>query len=206
MWVYKKWVSWYLTDTAVFCGFQWQSHLENGNHWIYWFLSLFSSFPSLLHLEAHREWALFDDSPYPDCILSGQFICMFKRLIDWFLFFILFLPVLDLHCCVRAFSLAAASRGNSLVVVCRRLIVVASLFVAQGSRVCRLSYWAHRPSCSVICGIFQDQGCNPCSPALAGRFLTTRSPGKSFSGQCICFLLGFASSLVFLETKHHSGL
>ena len=37
---------------------------------------------------------------------------------------------------------------------------------------------AHGLSCSVACGIFLDQGSNPVSPALAGRFFTTRPPGK----------------------------
>ena len=47
------------------------------------------------------------------------------------------------------------------------LIVMVSLVVAHGFR------------CSAACGIFPDQGSNPWSPALAGRFLTTAPPGKS---------------------------
>ena len=31
----------------------------------------------------------------------------------------------------------------------------------------------------MACGIFPDQGSNPCSPALAGGFLATGPPGKS---------------------------
>ena len=38
---------------------------------------------------------------------------------------------------------------------------------------------AHGLSCSAACEIFQDQGSNPCPPALAGGFLTTVLPGKS---------------------------
>ena len=37
---------------------------------------------------------------------------------------------------------------------------------------------AHGLCCSTAFEIFQDQGPNLCSPALAGRFLTTRPPGK----------------------------
>ena len=33
-------------------------------------------------------------------------------------------------------------------------------------------------SCSTACGIFPDQGLNSVSPALAGRFFTTKLPGK----------------------------
>ena len=64
-------------------------------------------------------------------------------------FFFFFLAVLGL-CCCRGFSLVVASRSYSLLVVCRLLIVLASLVVA-----CRLS-------CSTACGIFPDQGSNPC--------------------------------------------
>ena len=40
---------------------------------------------------------------------------------------------------------------------------------------------ALRLSCSETHGIFLDQGLNPCPPALAGRFLTTGPPGKSWT-------------------------
>ena len=40
---------------------------------------------------------------------------------------------------------------------------------------------AHRPSVSVACGIFLDQGLN-LSPALASRFFTTELPGKPITG------------------------
>ena len=36
----------------------------------------------------------------------------------------------------------------------------------------------HKLSCSMACGILPHKGSNP-SPALEGRFLTTRPPGKS---------------------------
>ena len=36
----------------------------------------------------------------------------------------------------------------------------------------------HRLDCSEVREIFPDQGSNPCSPALAGRFLSTEPPGK----------------------------
>ena len=37
---------------------------------------------------------------------------------------------------------------------------------------------AHGLSCSEACGIFPDQGSNPCLSALAGRFFATEPPGK----------------------------
>ena len=56
-----------------------------------------------------------------------------------------------------------ASEGYSLAVVCKFLIMVASIVLEH-----RLwSLWAfvvvvHRLSCSAACGIFPDQGRNPC--------------------------------------------
>ena len=65
----------------------------------------------------------------------------------------LFMVVLDLCCCVQAFS---SCDWVTLVAVLGFLIVVAS-FVAASSVVV-----AHGLSCSVACGILPDQGSNPC--------------------------------------------
>ena len=43
---------------------------------------------------------------------------------------------------------------------------------------------AHGLNCTKTCGIVPDQGSNPCSLALAGRFLSTVPPGKS---RCLYF-------------------
>ena len=68
-------------------------------------------------------------------------------------------------CCVllRELSLAVESRGHSLAVVHRLLIAVASLFAEhrlQGAQPSAVV--VHRLSCSTTCGIFLDQGSNPC--------------------------------------------
>ena len=53
--------------------------------------------------------------------------------------------------------------------------------------VCRLSLVVvHRLSCSEVRGIILDQGSNLCPSALAGRFLITRPPGKSW---VVCFVV-----------------
>ena len=49
----------------------------------------------------------------------------------YFLFIYLFLAVLDLHCCARAFS-SCGERGLLFVVVCRLLIAVTSLVAEHG--------------------------------------------------------------------------
>ena len=89
--------------------------------------------------------------------------------------------------------LGLAARGLSLVAVSRGYSSLWSedfslwwllLLRSTGSRCTGFSVWhtgsvvvAHRLSCSAACGIFSDQGWNPCPPALAGRFLTTVPPG-----------------------------
>ena len=69
--------------------------------------------------------------------------------------------MLGLHCCA-GFSLVVRSQGHSLVVVSRFLIVVASL-VGHGLE----GVWA-----------LPRSDTEPMSPALAGRFFTTKPPGK----------------------------
>ena len=87
----------------------------------------------------------------------------------------------------RAFS-NCSEWGLLFVAACRLLIVVGSLvaenrlwgagFSSCSMRVQQL--WAHRLSCSVVCGFFPKQGSN-LSPALAGGFLSTEPPGKSYT-------------------------
>ena len=92
----------------------------------------------------------------------------------FYLFYFIFLAALGLHCCAQAFS-SCGERGLLFVVVHRLLIVVASLVAEQGSRCAgfsscgtqalerRLSSCGARGlSCSMACGIFPDQGWNPC--------------------------------------------
>ena len=107
------------------------------------------------------------------------------------------MAALGLCCCARAFS----SCGERGLLYCgvqishcggfsccraRALGVWASVVVAHGLSSC--GSWAleaqtsvavaHGLSCSAVCGIFPDQGSNPCPLALAGGFLTTAPPGK----------------------------
>ena len=51
---------------------------------------------------------------------------------------------------------------------------------STGSRCLGLVVVARRLSYPTACGILPDQGLNPVSPALAGRFLTTGLPEKPY--------------------------
>ena len=80
------------------------------------------------------------------------------------------MAVMGLRFCARAFS-SCGERGPLFIAVRGPLTVTASLVAEHRLQTRRLS-------CSAACGIFPDQGSNPCPPALAGRLSTTAPPGK----------------------------
>ena len=79
---------------------------------------------------------------------------------------------------VRGLSLVVASGGHSSSWCAGLSLSWPLLLRSTGSRRAGSVIVAHGPSCSAACGIFPDQGSNPWSPALAGRFSTTAPPGK----------------------------
>ena len=91
--------------------------------------------------------------------------------------FILFMAVLDLCFCARAFS-SCGKRGPLFIAVHEPLTIAASLVVEHRLQTRRLSNcgsWAQ-----LLCGMWDlpRPGLEPVSPALAGRFSTTAPPGK----------------------------
>ena len=79
-----------------------------------------------------------------------------------FYLFILFLAVLGLRFCARAFS-SCGKWGPLFIAVRGPLTIVASLVAEHRLQMHRLSSCGSRgPSCSAACGIFPDQGLNPC--------------------------------------------
>ena len=69
--------------------------------------------------------------------------------------------MLGLCFCVRAFS-SCGKRGPLFIAVRRPLTVAPLLLRSTGSRRTGSVVVAHGPSCSAACGIFPDQGSNPC--------------------------------------------
>ena len=67
----------------------------------------------------------------------------------------------DLHCCVWAFS-SWGEQGLLFVAVCGLFLAMASLVAAHGLQNVGSVVVAHGLSHSVTCGIFPDQGLNPC--------------------------------------------
>ena len=95
-----------------------------------------------------------------------------------YLFIYLFLAVLGLRFCARAFS-SCGEQGPPFIATCGPLTVAASLVAAEH----RLQ--THRPSscgsqAQLLRGMWDPPrpGLEPVSPALAGRFSTTAPPGK----------------------------
>ena len=78
-----------------------------------------------------------------------------------FLFIYLFMAVLGLRFCARAFS-SCGKREPLLIAVRGPLTIAASLLWGTGSRHAGSVIVAHGPSCSTACGNFPDQGSNPC--------------------------------------------
>ena len=78
----------------------------------------------------------------------------------FFNFIYLFLAMLGLRFCARAFS-SCGKWGPLFIAVCR-LLSRPLLLRSTGSRHAGSVVVAHGPSCSAACGIFPDQGLNPC--------------------------------------------
>ena len=80
-----------------------------------------------------------------------------------YLFIYLFLAVLGLRFCARASS-SCGKRGPLFIAVRGPLLSLLRplLLRSTGSRCAGSVVVAHGPSCSAACGIFPDQGSNPC--------------------------------------------
>ena len=71
------------------------------------------------------------------------------------------MAVLGLRFCARAFS-SCGERGPLFIAVRGPLTIAAPLVVEHSSRRAGSVVVAHGLSCSTACGIFPDQGLNPC--------------------------------------------
>ena len=98
-------------------------------------------------------------------------------LIFIYLFFNLFMAVLGLRFCARAFS-SCGKRGPLFIAVHGPLTIAASLVAEHRLRTRRLSSCGSRAQ--LLRGMWDlpRPGLEPVSPALAGRFSTAAPPGK----------------------------
>ena len=93
----------------------------------------------------------------------------------------LFLAVLGLRFCARAFS-SRGKRGPLFIAVRGPRTIVASLVEEHRLQMRRLSSCG--PRAQLLRGMWDlpRPGLEPVSPALAGRFSTTAPPGKPLGG------------------------
>ena len=95
----------------------------------------------------------------------------------FFNFIYLFLAVLGLRFCARAFS-SCGKRGPFFIAVRGPLTIAASLVAEHRLQTRRLSSCGSRAQLLRGMWDFPRPGLEPVSPALAGRFSTTAPPGK----------------------------
>ena len=107
---------------------------------------------------------------------AGRFINQ-VFLFVFFNFTYLFMAVLGLRFCARAFS-SCGKRGPHFIAVRGPLTVAASLVAEQRLQTRRLSNCGSRAQ--LLCGMWDlpRPGLEPVSPASAGRLSTTAPPGK----------------------------
>ena len=113
----------------------------------------------------------------PDYIFEqGQSITSFFLI---YLFIYLFLAVLGVRFCARAFS-SCSERGPLFIAVRGPLTIVVSLVAEHRLQTRRLSSCGSRAQ--LLHGMWDlpRPGLEPVSPALAGGFSTTAPPGKPY--------------------------
>ena len=101
------------------------------------------------------------------CVLPGRLLLLphSHRLFFFFLIFIylfIYFWLCWVFASVRGLSLVVASGGHSSSWCTGLSLSRALLLRSTGSRCAASVVVAHGPSCSAACGIFPDQGSNPC--------------------------------------------
>ena len=95
-------------------------------------------------------------------LLSKGFCGLYFFFFFKFIYLFIYLWLCWVFISLRGLSLVAASRGHSSS-RCAGLSLSRPLFLrSTGSRRAGSIIVAHGPSCSAACGIFPDQGSNPC--------------------------------------------
>ena len=117
--------------------------------------------PCPLHWQADSQPLCHQGSPSSAFFLKNLatdgFFFFFKPHICLFIFWLCWVFV-----SVRGLSLAVANGGHSSSRCAGLSLSQPLLLRSTGSRHAGSVVVAHRPSCSLACGIFPDQGSNPC--------------------------------------------
>ena len=97
-----------------------------------------------------------------------------------FIYLFIYLWLCWVFVSVRGLSLVAASRSHSSSRCAGLSLLRPLLLRSTGSRRAGSVVVAHRPSCSAACGIFPDQGSNPCPLHWQADFQPLRHQGSSW--------------------------
>ena len=98
------------------------------------------------------------------CLVFGFFLSMMFCLffLNFCVYLFIYLWLCWVFVSVRGLSLVVASGGHSLLRCVGLSLSWPLLLQSTGSRRAGSVIVAHGPSCSAACGIFRDQGSNPC--------------------------------------------
>ena len=109
------------------------------------------------------------ENQFDSCFFFWKIICLiFFNLFFSFFYFLnftylfIYLWLCWVFISVRGLSLVAASEGHSSSQCAGLSLSRPLLLQSTGSRRAGSAIVAHRPSCYAACGIFPDQGSNPC--------------------------------------------
>ena len=125
----------------------------------YWFVSVFFFFLWSLILHSIGQ-SLVELGNLGTCLLFLFFLII--STFNYYLFIYLFFWLCWVFVSVRGLSLVAASGGHSSSRCAGLSLSWPLLLRSTGSRRAGSVVVAHGPSCSAACGIFPDQGSNPC--------------------------------------------
>ena len=106
-----------------------------------------------------------------------NFFFFLKKFTFFYLFIYLFMTVLSLRFCARAFA-SCGKWGPLFIAVRGPLTIAASLVAEHRLQTRRLSNCGSRAQLLRSMWDLPRRGLEPVSPALAGRFSTTAPPGK----------------------------
>ena len=109
-------------------------------------------------------------------VMKDYLFLLFFKIYLSFIYY-LFLAVLGLRCCARAFS-SCSKRGPLFIAMRGPFTIAASLVAEHRLQTRRLSSYGSRAQLLRDMWDLLRPGLEPVFPALAGRFSTTAPPGK----------------------------